>query len=86
MGPAKKMKVICNAEIWERLLLASGGLLKFFKSSYFLLFWMFMESGKPRIVPDEDLPPNTVKETDANVSTATLTRVTKRKGIKMLGV
>eukprot|EP00957_Ditylum_brightwellii_P080063 6089275-Ditylum_brightwellii.AAC.1 len=75
-----------NIEIWSILLWASGGLLEFLKSSYFLLIWTFAKSGKLQTVPKEDLPPNTVYITDAHGNTAVLTQVRERDCIKMLGV
>eukprot|EP00957_Ditylum_brightwellii_P166741 12692408-Ditylum_brightwellii.AAC.1 len=74
-----------DAEIWGWLLWATGGLLEFLKSTYFLLIWKLAASGKPYTVPEEELPPNKVTVTDANGNTTKLTRVTERKGIKILG-
>eukprot|EP00957_Ditylum_brightwellii_P050301 3814802-Ditylum_brightwellii.AAC.1 len=75
-----------DAEIWGWLLWVTGSLLELLKSTYFLLIWQFDAPGKPYIVPEEELPPNTANITDANGNTTKLTRVTERKGIKMLGI
>eukprot|EP00957_Ditylum_brightwellii_P210694 15365271-Ditylum_brightwellii.AAC.2 len=73
-----------GTETWSRLLWASGGLLEFLKSTYFLLIWAFTASGQPMITPEEDLPINIVQLTDANGNTTVLRRVSASKGIKML--
>eukprot|EP00957_Ditylum_brightwellii_P090331 6879299-Ditylum_brightwellii.AAC.2 len=75
-----------GTDIWGQLLWVTGSLLEFLESPYFLLIWQFAASGKPYIVPEKELPPNTVTVTDANGNTTKFTRVTERKGIKMLGV
>eukprot|EP00957_Ditylum_brightwellii_P067791 5145549-Ditylum_brightwellii.AAC.1 len=75
-----------DTEIWGRLLWATGGLVDFLKSTYFLLIWKFAASGKPYIVLKEELPLDKVTVTDANGNITKLTRVTERQGIKMLGV
>eukprot|EP00957_Ditylum_brightwellii_P166475 12671779-Ditylum_brightwellii.AAC.1 len=59
-----------NAETWGRFLWASGGLLEFLKSTYFLLIWAFAASGQPMIIPEEDLSANVVWLTDANINSA----------------
>eukprot|EP00957_Ditylum_brightwellii_P011724 885509-Ditylum_brightwellii.AAC.1 len=86
--PATKLmdNIQGDAETWGQLLWASGGLLKFVKSSYFLVIWAFAESGKPKVVPEEELSSNTVKIANATRKTTTLQRVTEQDGIKMLGV
>eukprot|EP00957_Ditylum_brightwellii_P191948 14611648-Ditylum_brightwellii.AAC.1 len=38
------------------------------------------------ILPDQELPPNTVRVTDATGHSTALTRVSANNGIKMLGV
>eukprot|EP00957_Ditylum_brightwellii_P195236 14873966-Ditylum_brightwellii.AAC.1 len=61
-------------------------ILEFLKSSYFLVIWNFDVSGRPRIVPEAELPPNTVTVTDANGYTAKLHQIIEKEGIEMLGV
>eukprot|EP00957_Ditylum_brightwellii_P099558 7583996-Ditylum_brightwellii.AAC.1 len=73
-----------NAELWERLLWVTGGLLEFLKSSYFLVIWKFTTKGKPDI--SLNLPPNKVHLTDANGSSTKLKRVQQNDRIEMLGV
>eukprot|EP00957_Ditylum_brightwellii_P131070 9997745-Ditylum_brightwellii.AAC.1 len=75
-----------NANVWGGLLWTSRGLLEFLKGSYFLVIWAFAASGRPRTVPEAELPPNTVTVTGANGCTAKLHKVTEEEGIKMLGV
>eukprot|EP00957_Ditylum_brightwellii_P036541 2768004-Ditylum_brightwellii.AAC.1 len=53
---------------------------------FFLVIWTFAESGKPSIIPEEELPPNIVKVMDAHGNTTKPTQVTECKDIKMLGV
>eukprot|EP00957_Ditylum_brightwellii_P209695 15362817-Ditylum_brightwellii.AAC.4 len=72
--------------IWGGLIWTTGGMIEFLKSSYFLLIWAFKPSVKPVIVPENNLPQNTVRLTDTNGGTATLNRVPETKDIKMLGV
>eukprot|EP00957_Ditylum_brightwellii_P044307 3361977-Ditylum_brightwellii.AAC.1 len=50
-----------DVELWGRLLRATGGLSEFLRSTYFLLIWQFESSGRPIIVPKEELPTNTMK-------------------------
>eukprot|EP00957_Ditylum_brightwellii_P171198 13032580-Ditylum_brightwellii.AAC.1 len=64
-----------DTETWGQLLWASGGLLELAKSTYFLVIWSFMEAGRPQILTDQELPPNTVRVTDATGRSTVLTRV-----------
>eukprot|EP00957_Ditylum_brightwellii_P026389 1996086-Ditylum_brightwellii.AAC.1 len=57
-----------DAEIWGQLLWVTGGLLEFFKSTYFLLTWKFAASGKPYIGPEEE-PPQTKSQSLMQVAT-----------------
>jgi hypothetical protein len=48
-----------DAQIWERLLWSSGGLLKIKKCKYYLVQWQFCASGQARMVTaaEANLPP-----------------------------
>ena len=47
-----------NAQIWERLLWTSGGLLKLNKCLYYVLHWTFDAEGKSFLTSSRDLLPN----------------------------
>eukprot|EP00957_Ditylum_brightwellii_P061698 4681819-Ditylum_brightwellii.AAC.1 len=73
-----------DAETWGQLLWASGRLLELAKSTYFLVILSFTEVGRPRILTDQELPPNTVCVTDATGCSTVLTRALANDGIKCL--
>eukprot|EP00957_Ditylum_brightwellii_P175448 13356779-Ditylum_brightwellii.AAC.1 len=77
-------KIQYDAELWGRLLWATGGLLEFLESSYLIVIWTFTAEGQPTITTS--LPENTVRLTDAQGSTTKLKRVAPDEGIKMLRV
>jgi hypothetical protein len=45
-----------DAQTWERLLWASGGLLNLTKCLYYLSYWQFDLEGRARLTPKTELP------------------------------
>eukprot|EP00957_Ditylum_brightwellii_P028370 2142370-Ditylum_brightwellii.AAC.1 len=68
-----------DVALWGGLLWATGDLLEFLKTTYFLLIWQFKSSGRLIIFPKKELPTNTVKVADLQGSTCWLTRVLKNQ-------
>eukprot|EP00957_Ditylum_brightwellii_P202305 15329561-Ditylum_brightwellii.AAC.1 len=59
ISPLHLMRIVQHdAELWERLLWTSGGLLEFTKSKHFLAIWKFNNNGKPSLMSNEELPQN----------------------------
>eukprot|EP00957_Ditylum_brightwellii_P206477 15348625-Ditylum_brightwellii.AAC.1 len=48
-----------DVNLWDELLWITGGLLDRLKTTYSLMVWDFELSGKPFIIPMEQLPENT---------------------------
>ena len=46
-----------DAQVWERLLWATGGLLKLPKCLFYLIHWTFNAEGVPRMMKTAELPP-----------------------------
>eukprot|EP00957_Ditylum_brightwellii_P106726 8142264-Ditylum_brightwellii.AAC.1 len=64
---------------------ATGGLLERLKTTYSLMVWEFAEDDSPFIIPQDMLPPNTVKLCHAGIST-TLKRSAEDKAIRNMRV
>eukprot|EP00957_Ditylum_brightwellii_P028033 2116388-Ditylum_brightwellii.AAC.1 len=75
-----------DSELWGCLVWTTGGLLKFRKSTYFLVIWMFTSAGAPSITKEDDLPQNQVKLQDTNGNVTSLQQVSSYNSMKMLGV
>eukprot|EP00957_Ditylum_brightwellii_P068210 5178169-Ditylum_brightwellii.AAC.1 len=75
-----------DSELWGGLVWTTGGLLKFRKSTYFLVIWMFTSAGAPSITKEGDLLQNQVKLQGTNGNITPLQRVSPYDSIKMLGV
>eukprot|EP00957_Ditylum_brightwellii_P061728 4683954-Ditylum_brightwellii.AAC.1 len=69
-------------ELWGNIILATGGLLEFTKSIFFLLIWKFHPSGQLSIVQEPGLPKNNVRITNAHGNATILQKVSAGKGIK----
>jgi hypothetical protein len=46
-----------DAQVWERLLFTSGGLLKLRKCLFYVMYWEFDSEGRPSLRPSSELPP-----------------------------
>ena len=47
--------------MWDTFLNIDGGFLELLKTAYTMLTWKFSVTGKPTIIPEYELPVNTVK-------------------------
>eukprot|EP00957_Ditylum_brightwellii_P050748 3847930-Ditylum_brightwellii.AAC.1 len=74
-----------DVNLWDELLWITGGLLEQLKTIYNLMVWDFEPSGKPFIIPMEQLPENTVKLCRKGITTM-LKRTLEDKAIKNVGV
>jgi hypothetical protein len=45
-----------DAQVWERLLFTSGGLLKLCKCLYYIMYWAFDSEGRATLTPSTDIP------------------------------
>eukprot|EP00957_Ditylum_brightwellii_P173014 13172033-Ditylum_brightwellii.AAC.1 len=74
-----------DVNLWDELLWITGGLLEKLKTTYSLMVQDFEESGKPFIIPTEQLPANSVKIRHNRIATK-LKQIAENKAIQNLGV